>query len=123
MIAQCPLPPPKQKLCQYQKKTPEIKLNLSRCAPFHTKTRAGPRYPMSHCSPHQARNPVEGPHYTPLKIQKVPRPCKKSHIASIAGLNRALNALLRVSRRKISKIFPCDNLFSCNFDETFIEMP
>ena len=38
--------------CQYQQKTPEKqKLNPSDCVPPHTKTKASPKYPVSHCSP------------------------------------------------------------------------
>ena len=50
-------PPPskKQKMeaqCQYQQKTPEKqKLNPSDRVPPHTKTKASPKYPVSHCSP------------------------------------------------------------------------
>ena len=33
------------------------------------------------------------------------------------------NVVLRVSSRKVLKIFPCGVLFSCVFDETFIEVP
>ena len=33
------------------------------------------------------------------------------------------NVVLRVCRRKSSKIFPCGTFFSCVFEERFIEMP
>ena len=33
------------------------------------------------------------------------------------------NILLGVSRRKNSKMFPCEALFSCVFDEMFIKVP
>ena len=32
------------------------------------------------------------------------------------------NVVLRISRRKISKMFPCGASFSCIFDEMFIEV-
>ena len=45
MAAHSLVPTPKSKLSQYQQKTPQKqKLNLSRSAPPHTKTRASPRY-------------------------------------------------------------------------------
>ena len=52
MIAQCPVPPPKWKLCQCQQKTLEKqKPNFSPRALFHTKTRVNPKYPVRHCKP------------------------------------------------------------------------
>ena len=33
------------------------------------------------------------------------------------------NVVLRLSRRKSSRIFPCEAFFSCVFEEWFIEVP
>ena len=37
------------------------KLNTSRCAPFHTETRASPKYPVRHCEPARPTGPAH-PH-------------------------------------------------------------
>ena len=48
MAAHSPVLPPKSRFSQYQQKTPQKqKLNSSRSAPPHTKTRASPRYPAN----------------------------------------------------------------------------
>ena len=55
MIAQPPVSPTKWKLCQYYNKTlEEQKPNppTPHCAPSHTKTRASPKYSVSHCRRH-----------------------------------------------------------------------
>ena len=45
---------------------------------------------------------------------------KKALIVSILGLNIPIFKVLRLSRGKSSKIFPCGAFFSCVFDERFM---
>ena len=100
MIAQCPVPPPKWKLCQYQQKPLEKeKLNFSRCVLSHTKTKASLTYPVSHCSHKSALDKGQPGIQIHKKIQKVIAKTAVSPDSKAALQSALMNYLRKLNKR------------------------